>query len=73
MPGVTLTLTGDAGGTTLSDGSGNYTFSSCLWRELYRDAEQGGLGSGLQASTPWTWLPSNGITSISHLSRQDVS
>ena len=28
MPGVTLTLTGDAGGSTLSDGSGNYTLSS---------------------------------------------
>ena len=28
MPGVTLTLTGDAGGSTLSDGSGNYAFSS---------------------------------------------
>ena len=28
VPGVTLTLTGDAGGSTLSDGSGNYTLSS---------------------------------------------
>ena len=28
MPGVMLTLTGDAGGSTLSDGSGNYTLSS---------------------------------------------
>ena len=28
VPNVTLTLTGDAGGSTLSDGSGNYTFSS---------------------------------------------
>ena len=28
MPGVTLTLTGDATASTLSDGSGNYTFSS---------------------------------------------
>jgi hypothetical protein len=27
VPNVTLTLTGDAGGSTLSDGSGNYTFS----------------------------------------------
>ena len=27
VPGVTLTLTGDAGGSTLSDGSGNYQFS----------------------------------------------
>jgi hypothetical protein len=28
VPGVTLTLTGDIGGSTLSDGSGNYTFAS---------------------------------------------
>ena len=28
VPGVTLTLTGDAGDSTLSDGTGNYTFSS---------------------------------------------
>jgi len=28
VPNVTLTLTGDASGSTLSDGSGNYTFSS---------------------------------------------
>ena len=28
MPGVTLTLTGDAGGSTSSDGSGNYIFTS---------------------------------------------
>ena len=28
MPNVTLTLTGDAGGSTLSDGSGNYQLSS---------------------------------------------
>ena len=28
MPNVTLTLTGDASGSTLSDGSGNYTLSS---------------------------------------------
>ena len=28
MPNVTLTLTGTASGSTLSDGSGNYTFSS---------------------------------------------
>ena len=28
VPGVTLTLTGDASDSTLSDGSGNYTFSS---------------------------------------------
>src|SRR5207237_8235743 len=28
VPGVTLTLTGDTGGSTLSDGSGNYTLSS---------------------------------------------
>jgi hypothetical protein len=28
VPGVTLTLTGDTGGSTLSNGSGNYTFSS---------------------------------------------
>jgi hypothetical protein len=28
VPGVTLTLTGDAGGSTVSDGSGNYTLSS---------------------------------------------
>ena len=28
MPNVTLTLTGDTSGSTLSDGSGNYTFSS---------------------------------------------
>ena len=28
MPNVTLTLTGSASGSTLSDGSGNYTFSS---------------------------------------------
>ena len=28
VPGVTLTLTGDAAGSTLSDGSGNYTLSS---------------------------------------------
>src|SRR5438105_4492807 len=28
MLNVTLTLTGDAGGSTLSDGSGNYTLSS---------------------------------------------
>jgi hypothetical protein len=28
VPGVTLTLTGSASGSTLSDGSGNYTFSS---------------------------------------------
>ena len=28
MPNVTLTLTGDMSGSTLSDGSGNYTFSS---------------------------------------------
>ena len=28
VPGVTLTLTGDASGSTLSDGSGNYTLSS---------------------------------------------
>jgi hypothetical protein len=28
VPNVTLTLTGDAGDSTLSDGSGNYTFSS---------------------------------------------
>jgi hypothetical protein len=28
VPGVTLTLTGDAGGSTSSDGSGNYTLSS---------------------------------------------
>ena len=27
VPGVTLTLTGDAGGSTTSDGSGNYTLS----------------------------------------------
>ena len=27
MPGVTITLTGDAGGSTVSDGSGNYTLS----------------------------------------------
>ena len=27
MPGVTLTLTGDTGGSTTSDGSGNYTFT----------------------------------------------
>ena len=27
MPGVTLTLTGSGPGSTLSDGSGNYTFS----------------------------------------------
>ena len=28
MPNVTLTLTGSSSGSTLSDGSGNYTFSS---------------------------------------------
>jgi hypothetical protein len=28
VPNVTLTLTGSASGSTLSDGSGNYTFSS---------------------------------------------
>jgi plastocyanin len=28
VPGVTVTLTGDAGGSTLSDGSGNYQFLS---------------------------------------------
>jgi hypothetical protein len=28
VPDVTLTLTGDAGGSTLTDGSGNYTFAS---------------------------------------------
>ena len=28
VPGVTLTLTGSASGSTLTDGSGNYTFSS---------------------------------------------
>jgi Carboxypeptidase regulatory-like domain len=28
VPGVTLTLTGTSGGSTLSDGSGNYQFSS---------------------------------------------
>ena len=28
MPNVTLTLTGTVSGSTLSDGSGNYTFSS---------------------------------------------
>jgi hypothetical protein len=28
VPGVTLTLTGDASGSTSSDGSGNYTFSA---------------------------------------------
>ena len=28
MPGVILTLTGDAGGSALSDGSGNYTLPS---------------------------------------------
>ena len=38
---MTLTLTGDATASTLSDGSGNYTLSAPLWRELYRDADQG--------------------------------
>lgn len=30
VPGVTLTLTGDAGGSTLSDGSGNYAFTNLV-------------------------------------------
>ena len=30
VPGVTLTLTGSAAGTTVSDGSGHYTFASLL-------------------------------------------
>jgi hypothetical protein len=30
VPGVTLTLTGDGSGSTLSDGSGNYTLSSIV-------------------------------------------
>jgi hypothetical protein len=30
VPGVTLTLTGTSGGSTLSDGSGNYTFTGLV-------------------------------------------
>jgi hypothetical protein len=35
VPNVTLTLTGDTGGSTLSDGSGNYGFSSLVFAGGY--------------------------------------
>ena len=35
MPNVTLTLTGDASGSTLTDGSGNYSFQGLVQGQAY--------------------------------------
>lgn len=35
VPNVTLTLTGDSGGSTLTDGAGNYTFASLAFGGTY--------------------------------------
>ena len=44
VPGVTMTLTGTSSATTMTDGSGNYSFTgSAVWWELYGDADQGGV------------------------------
>jgi len=68
VPGVTLTLTGDAGGSTVSDGSGNYTLSSVPSGGNYTVTPSKALWRQARpVSTQSTWSPSNGIFSVSEL------
>ena len=54
VPNVTLTLTGTASGSTLSDGSGNYTFSSLPSGGNYTvTPTKAARVPGSRTSTPW--------------------
>ena len=70
VPGVTLTLTGGASGSTSSDGSGNYGFSNVATGGSYTiTPAKAARRRAPRVLTPWTWSPPNGISSTRNSSR----